>query len=281
MARWPKVIFDRPPDMKGLRETAERAGIPPPPKEPSLRSVLKDRGMTVSDLAREVDIKESLVPKNLLVGKILDGFNSLIVKKSSDKLLTRLRDRKTRRGQTAPSTRRAAISSQAIDLLRQCHDADITAPSILTDLIEECLGVRDIKGPVSLLTSNQLRMAEIDVLSYPKKRPAIEVANELGVDRKTVGEFRKHELYHPSIVALVALPPETDAIKQGRRSDCLGWDDVINIEAKIHEWANGLDYPIALPLALENSPKQKAKFNSAEDLAKHLIKHRLIPEKIQ
>ena len=187
------------------------------------------------------------------------------------------------RGKKKKGTTRDARLKSALDLVARCGAAMVPPPEALIQFLSEAVGVSPNMIPADRqkpkLTSVRQAIAEADAAAWGStmKSPR-ELAGDIGVAERTVRNFRKHAIYGVAVMAclepLILKRVGKDWFDPDKEGASKGWDDIINVEAKIRQWAEGQEYPTDMFPAIERV------FNDATELAAHLIKKRLIPAAI-
>ena len=265
MASWPRVIIGSPLVWKALKEAVNRHGLTP--------EALADASDL--DVKTVIDIlawgaKNPGDISSALDSRLLGAVNILIVENVSKTLSVQMLQ--TRKG-------KKAIRAQAVDLMRQCAEAEISPPEALCSLVAECMDVQKVTGPLDLLTPRQRAIAKADATAWGSTvESSGKLAKELNVSGRAVRDFREHPAYAASVAAyrdplIEAFVKKAESPNPGKKA-AKGWDDIINIEAKIRQWAKSLEYPTDL------SPGIERVFNDATELADYLIKERHKPADI-
>ena len=187
------------------------------------------------------------------------------------------------RGKKKKGTTRDARLKSALDLVARCGAAMVPPPEALIQFLSEAVGSAPDVIPADRqkpkLTSVRQAIAEADAAAWGStmKSPR-ELAGDIGVAERTVRNFRKHAIYGVAVMAclepLILKRVGKDWFDPDKEGASKGWDDIINVEAKIRQWAEGQEYPTDMFPAIERV------FNDATELAAHLIKKRLIPAAI-
>jgi hypothetical protein len=169
------------------------------------------------------------------------------------------------RGNKKRGTTAAARMWLSLDLIARCRAASVPPPESVVRLLAS---VAETKVPK--LSKEQSNIAAVDAQHWPEVLKLREAAKQAGCSYEAVNKFRRHQAYGKSVELCVAAEIE-NKLSSIASPPKRGWDDIINIEAKIRQWTEAQEYPFDPSTGIDRT------FSNANELAQYIIDNRVLP----
>ena len=276
MVRWPQVVVAGLLTPRRLREAVSDAGI----ESEELADVADVSVHGISQLL-ESENDWPVPPEGLgqlrsggvrIVEMVHSALNHTLIERAAARLIPHL---------DGNQKGKAAVRSQAFDLVEQCSSVELPIPPTLRQLLSICLGADEGPGPLDYLTDIQRRVIQDDADRWPAEpRSASNLAKKLSTSGMSVGRARRNPIYEDAVKAIILDRVSHDLdtrLSANEAVSHVSWDDIAGIEVKIAVWARRQDYPFVLPGCTDPNADDYMQFETADELTSYLSETQTIP----